>query len=176
MAAQRFREALAAMAGADEDLGDRALNRERSRAREQSRELVEDVAVGDAMAGERLEGARLRPRAARTRDLERDRAQLRRVGDRPVAQIGLHDLHLALVAARERLQRAGAPCRVTEARERRVGGAPRGEYDARKARALAIEATVLVERADELHLAESGSARCEQVAHHPNLLGAPVGR
>src|SRR5258705_13627025 len=87
--------------GADEDFGDGALHADGARGDEGARQLVEDLAVGDGMAAERVESADLRARFRHARDSGGDRAQLRGA-ERAIAPVRLRDLHVASVGAADR--------------------------------------------------------------------------
>ena len=72
--------------GADQHRRDRPLHVDRGGGGEEARELVQALAVAQAMPGERFESANLRARSGHARDAGRDETQLLDVGDRPVTR------------------------------------------------------------------------------------------
>ena len=104
--------------GANDHGGDRALNFDRLGGGKQADQFVETLAIAQAMARQRVEGADLRARSGHARDPARDDAKLVDVGDRSMAQINLRDRDLGVVATGQRLQNASAALRASQACQR----------------------------------------------------------
>ena len=103
--------------GAEQDACDRQLNAARSRLREQAGQIFQALAVGDPLARQRVQRTGLRFRVGHSRHPRGDGAKLVRIGDRPMAQIHLRDVHIVIVRARERTQNPRVGLRASQARE-----------------------------------------------------------
>ncbi len=99
--------------GADQDAGDRALHLERTRVREQARDLLQALRVGQALLASVSRARTCAPAARHACDARGDGAQLAHVGQRPVAQVDLRDRDIVVVAdssARARCVRGPRRC------------------------------------------------------------------
>ena len=83
--------------GAEQDARNRQLNAARPGLREQARQIFKALAVGDPLAGKRIQRAGLRFRVGHSRDARGDCAKLVRIGDRAMAQIHLRDVHVVVI-------------------------------------------------------------------------------
>ena len=85
--------------GADQDPSDGPLDVDRLCNREESRQLVQTLAIGQFMARERVERPCLSVRIAHACDSMGDTAQFVHVCNRPVPQVDLCDLYVIVVRA-----------------------------------------------------------------------------
>ncbi len=107
---------------ADQDAGDRTLHLQRTRAREQVRNLLQALRIGQALPRERLERAHLRAGSRHARDARHHRAHLVHAVQRPVTQVGLRHRHVVVVWAGE-CPHGPLMCRgIAQARQHRSVG------------------------------------------------------
>ena len=144
--------------------------------RKQSSQGFEALAIGHREAPERFDRARLRFRLIRPRDFGDERTQLVDIADRPVSQIDLCDLAVAIARARERRQDPRPRVGVSEAGEHRDVGKTPG-LRARKLHGLERQRLIGgIERTDESHFGGVDRVAGDVVVDHPADLGCGARR
>ena len=155
---------------ANEDARDRRLHRPRLGLRKELRQRFQAFRVGDAMAGQRLQGPYLRLRPAHLRDARRQRAELADRGDRAMSQVRLCDARIGIGGPHQRLQSARVSLLASKAC---AEGGMRGVVGPRailRVVVKAIELMLAVERAGKIDLGWAGSVARQQIAEKPHDL------